>query len=320
MLVRRIRATYAEKGHRNVAPNPDRTGGDAVSEGGKSKNHCFAARDRLRLERALPYLKGRGTEIGPGSYPALLPTGCEAEYFDKRPPEEMARYMAGSGVNPSRMHSIEDWPQVFPEGADFVLCHNVLEHIPNPVKALLEWHGLVKFGGVAVVSVPEVGNGPDRYRLPVSLEHVLHDFLFERDGTEFESREHAYSALCGFNKGTFKDMAKIEQAQITFETATNKEIISRDIHWHVHSFTPQVFVDMVEITAALGNRAVDMLSVSTASHEDEAFRNEGEIILVYRLGATGSGKLKSRHAKILKHQHSKMENARKKLDSILAAR
>ncbi len=90
------------------------------------------------------------------------PEGVVCEYLDKRTPQEMERHMAGSGVAAERLHPIENWREVFPDGAAFILAYNVLEHIPNPISALLEWHSMMRDDAIVVLSVSQVGNGPDK--------------------------------------------------------------------------------------------------------------------------------------------------------------
>jgi SAM-dependent methyltransferase len=190
---------------------------------------------------------------------------------------------------PERLHSIDDWRQVLPGGVDFLLAHNVLEHVVDPIGALRAWHEMLRDGGVAVLSVPHTGYGPDKRRLPVSMEHLLLDHLLQRQGTEFETREHVYAALCGFNKGHFRARDKTDQAQVAFETATADDMVETDLHWHVHSFTPVTFLQTIHAAAAFGGLRIDLLKSSSPTHDDPDLRNDGEVIFVYRLTRSARG-------------------------------
>jgi len=59
---------------------------------------------------------------------------------------------------------------------DFLVSSNCLEHIANPIKALMEWLRVVKQGGVILVLVPNNKNGIDKYRPVTKFTHILEDF------------------------------------------------------------------------------------------------------------------------------------------------
>jgi SAM-dependent methyltransferase len=68
------------------------------------------------------------------------------------------------------------------EGQDFVVSSHVIEHFPNPIKALLEWDRLVKPGGVIFMIVPHKERTFDKDAPLTSVEHLVKDF--ENDTTE----------------------------------------------------------------------------------------------------------------------------------------
>jgi SAM-dependent methyltransferase len=60
---------------------------------------------------------------------------------------------------------------------DFVLCSHTLEHIANPIKALIEFKSLLNKGGVIVLLLPDKRFTFDHLRPYTSFAHILSDFI-----------------------------------------------------------------------------------------------------------------------------------------------
>lgn len=63
------------------------------------------------------------------------------------------------------------------ESQDFVVSSHVLEHFPNPIKALLEWDRLIRPGGIIFMIVPHKERTFDKHQARTSLQHLIEDFL-----------------------------------------------------------------------------------------------------------------------------------------------
>lgn len=59
---------------------------------------------------------------------------------------------------------------------DFVLASHVLEHVANPLLALLEWNRVLVPGGAILVMVPDKRNTFDHRRSITTFEHIEADF------------------------------------------------------------------------------------------------------------------------------------------------
>lgn len=59
---------------------------------------------------------------------------------------------------------------------DFVLSSHVLEHLSNPLKALVEWNRILRTGGIIVSYVPHRDLTYDHLRPVTSLSHILADY------------------------------------------------------------------------------------------------------------------------------------------------
>jgi SAM-dependent methyltransferase len=62
---------------------------------------------------------------------------------------------------------------------DFVITNHVLEHLPNPIKAYLEWARIVRHDGYIVTAIPKKSETFDRYRDKTPLYHLLEDFRYD---------------------------------------------------------------------------------------------------------------------------------------------
>lgn len=61
------------------------------------------------------------------------------------------------------------------EGYDFLLSSNCLEHVANPLKALIEWKRVIKPGGALILVLPNKESNFDHRRPFTTFEHLLDD-------------------------------------------------------------------------------------------------------------------------------------------------
>lgn len=59
---------------------------------------------------------------------------------------------------------------------DFVCSSHVLEHIPNPIKAMYEWIRVIKEGGIVYCGVPDMRFSSDHKRKRTPLRHLIDDY------------------------------------------------------------------------------------------------------------------------------------------------
>jgi SAM-dependent methyltransferase len=62
------------------------------------------------------------------------------------------------------------------ESQDFVVSSHVIEHFPNPMKALAEWDRLIKPGGIIFIIAPHKERTFDKDKENTSLEHIVEDY------------------------------------------------------------------------------------------------------------------------------------------------
>jgi SAM-dependent methyltransferase len=154
------------------------------SDGG-SNNNGRRTRFRIFPESALAhkYCRGTGLEIG-GS--AQNPFGLNTlnvdmtDSMDTIFKKEEIR-LCGRALSVDIVAGGDDIP-LPDESQDFIVSSHVIEHFPNPIKALIEWDRLVRPGGIIFMIVPHKERTFDRDADCTSLEHLVRDF--ENNATE----------------------------------------------------------------------------------------------------------------------------------------
>lgn len=274
-----------------------------------SRRNVFRRRDRIRCEIAKPFLKGKGIEIGAGNYPQIIPQGIVVEHFDKRTDKELKEYFDVDKIEINNIYPLEILPERFPDGADFLIGHNVLEHVSNPIKTLIEWNSYVKNGGVVIISVPHPDYCPDKGRLIPPFEHILSDYLLDRDDNNFESREHFYSFRTGWiDEGFAKGMDKMEFAKLSNEHIKNKEM---EIHWHV--FSEELLKNIIITSGYVGKRKINIELIATPDNSNNNLITEGDIICIYRVDLLEDNKQDN---KIIKEINKIEEKIKSGLDKV----
>lgn len=119
---------------------------------------------------------------------------------------------------------------------DFILSSHTLEHVANPLAALLEWKRVLKRGGILVLVVPHKECTFDHRRPVTSMEHLVHDYYRqtpESDQTHLEEilRLHDLSrdpGSAGFD---------------AFRVRAERNLENRTLHHHV--FDTELAVEIV---------------------------------------------------------------------------
>jgi hypothetical protein len=235
--------------------------------------------DSIRYEVSRCFLNGHGIEIGAGTNPQPLPSGCKCDYFDIRTNEQILE-LFGKEVS-YKVNSVEEIPNLFPEGADFLIAHNVIEHSSDPIGLLAKFQSYVRDQGTLVISLPHYQKCPDIERVVPSLEHLVLDHLLDRGDGAFESREHIYSFLLGWVDHLWmKDRNQYEYARFLLSEGRRND---HDLHWH--SFDTPLSIKLVVATCKLVGCGAQLLSWADPETE---ISTSGDIILVYTIDKSES--------------------------------
>lgn len=141
---------------------------------------------RLRLRT---WCKGKGIEIGALHCPLPLPKGASVDYVDRLPNEELRRHYPELNSEPlvpvTILASAEDLSPVPSGSLDFVVANHLLEHCENPVRALAEFHRVLKKHGTVYLALPDPRHTFDRERDLTSVEHLMDEFRFGSERSRF---------------------------------------------------------------------------------------------------------------------------------------
>jgi ubiquinone/menaquinone biosynthesis C-methylase UbiE len=120
---------------------------------------------------------------------------------------------------------------------DFVLSCHSLEHVANPLKAVMGWNKILKYGGAFVLVLPDKEQTFDNKRPYTSFTHILEDFkqkIAEDDTTHFQEVINLHD----FSKDSFV------QSKESLEKRTIDNFQNRAVHHHV--FSLKLIQEMLE--------------------------------------------------------------------------
>jgi SAM-dependent methyltransferase len=125
------------------------------------------------------------------------------------------------------------------ETYDFVLSCHSLEHIANPIKAIMEWKRVTRDGGYILFVLPHKDRTFDRKRPLTTLEHMIEDYqrgTGEDDNTHFEDAIKLHDVSM--------DPGLEDPALLAERTAHNFE--NRCVHHHI--FNTPLLLKLVDYT------------------------------------------------------------------------
>lgn len=123
------------------------------------------------------------------------------------------------------------------EAYDFVVCSHVLEHFANPLKALFEWHRVLRPAGSVIMVVPHGAYNFDHRRPTTTIEHLVSDYegdVSEDDDTHFGEVVALHDVA--------RDPPLGDRDELAARTAAN--VRYRAVHHHV--FDPGLVRDLLE--------------------------------------------------------------------------
>lgn len=271
--------------HRSAEQPAEELGAaDTAAAPGRGPNP-FQRRDDLREDFSAGLFAGEGIEIGGGAYPQRLPPGATARYYDLRTDAQAAE-MFGTEVVAAK--PVSEAKTDFPNGADFLIAHNVLEHCPDPIGVLIGWHRLVRPGGVVVISLPHYQYCPDERRRVPPIQHLVDDYLGGADGLDFPSREHTVT----FNLGWLDGLC--EQRRISTVPDFAQAVLElhnqdhHDVHWH--AFDMRLSLELAIVAAQLDGTAIKDIRCWAP----ETGQTVGDVLISYTIESRGESSADSR--------------------------
>jgi SAM-dependent methyltransferase len=215
------------------------------------------------------HLSGEGLEIGAMHFPLPVRPGVKVRYVDHASPDENLRRFGEEvrrreQVRPDYLEDGFELPSIRAETQDFLIASHVLEHSPNPIKALETWWRVLRPGGVLFLVVPIYDRCFDRGRKLTSLEHMIDDRRLCAEGMaeEFERRnlDHYREWLSISTPNAARAAGEIP------EVLSNEEITARALaaaragdEIHFHTFSVQSFSELLQYVASrAGGRILEL--------------------------------------------------------------
>lgn len=108
----------------------------------------------------------------------VAPEPCFVQDYTRR----TAHYVRGD-YDPAPDEVKVDLQEInFPDAwFDLVICHNIIEHVPDDVRALQEIHRVLRSGGVALLSAPMIDAWEHTYENPAITVPKQRDLHFNQD-------------------------------------------------------------------------------------------------------------------------------------------
>ena len=126
-------------------------------------------------------------------------------------------------------------PMLADESVDFVASSGTIEHLTNPLKALLEWKRILKTGGLMYASIPYYKKTFDHRRVLTPLQHLIDDY---KNNTGLDDTTHTEEFLRNFD-------ASKELVYHNWDAWYANYITNPQIYTHFHVFDKKLVRDMM---------------------------------------------------------------------------
>jgi len=225
------------------------------------------------------WLKSDGIGVEIGAFKNPVP-GIKPFYVDR-----CATY-AYESTNAEFICAAHDLP-FHSHSLDYVVSSHVLEHLANPVRALLEWHRVLKPGGIIYLVVPDRRFTFDHHRALTDPEHMWADFL---RGTDASDGTHIDEFFDHVDWSRYRPDLPPERVPAERELWREKYRIASHggvIDMHFHVFEPGNLRALIEIVAARRHLAW------TIVEQQEQFPADcpNGILLVVRVDKRGAARV-----------------------------
>jgi SAM-dependent methyltransferase len=149
-----------------------------------------------------------------------------------------------------------------------VAASHVLEHVANPLAALLEWTRVTRHDGKLYLVVPDRNHTWERRRQPVAAQHLVEDFL---SGTTQSDGNHIDAFVDAVVWEEFSPEDTSEEAREHYRTILKQAVShGQDINIHFHAFEPEIFPSIIDAANSLfsGRERLDLLDLEARFPEN----------------------------------------------------
>ncbi len=212
-----------------VAPAPNSFHVDRIAE--------------ARLAVASYFLTGEGIELGAGSRPFPLPANVKVRYGDVRDTAALVQYFSTTAVVSTEQRIDAQTLEGVPKGQlDFVLSAHVIEHLEDPIGAVVNTLSVLKLGGIFIVVVPDMRLTFDRDRPETPASHSIADF---GDGGA-STRKQAFVEHLRYCHPIMTNGVSLTEAEIERQ-ATISAVNHKALDLHYHAWTLEGFRQLLTV-------------------------------------------------------------------------
>jgi SAM-dependent methyltransferase len=206
---------------------------------------------RQRAAVAERFLNGRGVEVGAGDRPFPVPEHVQVFYGDIRDAASVQGYFktsevrSGSAIDAQTLAGIEDG------SLDFVISAHVIEHLRDPIGAIVNAIRVLRPGGIYLLVVPDMRFTFDRGRPETTVDHALLDY---EDGGESTCRQ-AYDEHLRY---VHPELTGAHYAEPEIQSQANENAGRwREFDVHFHAWTRAGFENLLAAAANYAPFAVE---------------------------------------------------------------
>ncbi len=130
---------------------------------------------------------------------------------------------------------------ISPDKYDFLLSSHVIEHIANPIKALIKWKSILRDDGILIIIIPHKEGTFDHGRQVTSLSHMIEDY---NNKTGEDDLTHLNEILESHDLKRDPEAGSFEK----FKARSSKNIENRCLHHHVfNTFSAVQLIDFMKL-------------------------------------------------------------------------
>ncbi len=156
---------------------------------------------------------------------------------------------------------------------DFILSSHVIEHIANPIKALLEWNRVLKKDGVLIVIIPNKDGTFDHKRDITDFNHIIDDY---KQGTKENDLTHLDEILELHDLEGDKGAGSYNE----FKTRALNNFTNRCLHHHVfNTFLAIKLIDFIKMQI-ISTEATYPCHIIIVAKKNQNYNNQ-EIIMKF---------------------------------------
>jgi len=218
-------------------------------------------------DRLVQLLSGTGLEIGALHRPITAPH-LKVRYVDRLSKKEALKHypelapQESQIVEPDIIDDAETLRTVTDKSQDFLIANHVIEHMRDPIGALLNWARVLRNHGRLFLAVPNKENTFDKERPITTVEHLLSDHEKQDNLEDFKHfEEFAEFVTCRtFNRRPLSEAPLLA-----------KELWDQQYSIHYHVWNYEAFVGLLDLVTARFKEAFRMKCVAEFDPKADEF-------------------------------------------------